>query len=116
MGEIDPGIGNGLPNQHCGLKASHPMHANDGTYCDGVPPLGPFLELVVRVPLVDELAMTGADHQEALQCILDEGLQTFAFDELTNPRTSVALRLRWCGEDRVYPLVPDGDYSLKVRE
>lgn len=117
MGEMNLPQG---PHRHCGLLAGHPKHSNitpvDGSYCDGVTPLGPLLELVVRVPLVEEMSMDGATHEEVLACILEEGLQTYAFEELTSSRTRVALRLRWGGEDRVYPLVPDGDYALKVKD
>lgn len=111
------------PHVHCGNQKQHERHPNSPiepggpgsySYCDGVPPLEPFLELVVRVPLIGEMSMHPATHQEVLECILEEGLQTYAFDELTSARTRVALRLRWGGEDRVYPLVPDGDYGLKV--
>jgi hypothetical protein len=91
------------------------VHENGDFWCDGVPVLGPFVELVVRVQLVGEMSMEPATHEEALMCILEEGVQTYVFDELLSSRTRVALRLRWGGEDRVYSLVPDGDYALKVK-
>ena len=107
MGSID----NGTPKRHCGNQELHVKHLNvhaslvDGTYCDGVPELGEFVELTVRVPLVAYLNMNDcASHQEALDTILDEGISTYIFDEVHSENSSVVLRLRVKGEDRVYPL------------
>lgn len=141
---LSHGIDNGTPSRHCGNDVEHPKHLNavlgesapasftddgkvmmnarkvvyDGTYCDGVPPLGDFVELTVRVPLTDYLAMTDVPtHSDALNAILDEGLSTYIWDELTSTRTRVALRLRTKGEDRTYPLRPaDNQMSMEVNE
>lgn len=120
-------IGNGLPHKPCGaIPGHHEVHTyaerqtEPSHWCDGVPVLGPFVELTIRVPLVDEMSMEPATHEEALMCIMDEGVQTYVFDELLSSRTRVALRLRWGGEDRVYPLVtehsPTGSSCLVVKK
>lgn len=105
-------IGNGVPKQHCGLPHEHVNHTQGGTpeaphfWCDGVPVLGPFIELVVRVPLVGTLDMGDVTHAEALEEILEEGLGTYVWDEMFPPNATAlaSMRLRCGGEDRVYPL------------
>ena len=107
MGVVS-GIDNTLTAQHCGQPTSHARHATDGTWCDGITPLVPFGELTVRVPLTGHMSMEPATHDEALHCILDEGLGAYVWDMLDQPTTRAALRLRWGGQDRVYPLTLEG--------
>lgn len=105
------GPDNTMTSRHCGQAGQHDRHGNlpiDGTYCDGVPRLGPFVELTVRVPLTGHMSMEPATHDEALHCILDEGLGAYIWDMLDEPTTRAALRLRWGGQDRVYPLTLEG--------
>lgn len=110
------------PKLHCGNESLHTPHPNSSgqppsstpegdspsVWCDGVPPLKPFVELTVRVPLdnhfisAEDLADLG--HGGALDWIMEEGLSTFIWDEVDSPNTRAVLRLRACGHDRVYPL------------
>lgn len=106
MGQLSEIIPQG-PNIHCGLLASHSRHPNSGTpsWCDGIPPLEPFIELVVRVQLKDHLNPGGLTHSQLLKDIQEEGLQTYVWDEIDTSGTVAALRVRWGGNDRVYPVV-----------
>lgn len=109
MGEMMP-IPQG-PNMHCGNTEPHDKHPTTGAWCDGVPPLEPFVELVVRVPLTGDLAFPGEEHALIVQCILDD-LPSYVFEEMYPPTAAKSsLRVRAGGEDRVYPLrYENGDW------
>jgi hypothetical protein len=106
MGEVK--LENGMPSRHCGLLDGHPRHPNlmpvDGTYCNGVTPLQPFVELTVRVPTRSLLGAEDNDHQKVLALLHDEGLGIL-LDMLDREETRCALRVRAGAEDRVYPLL-----------
>jgi hypothetical protein len=112
-------IGNGRAHHHCGKPQEHSVHENGDFWCDGVPVLGPFVELTIRVPLFDYLALNDCTHAEALDAILEE-LGAFTWDERDENGTRTVLRLRQGGEDRVYPLVvehgPTGGRCLVVKK
>ncbi len=114
MGELIP---QHYRREYCGAAEPHDRHVNEilGKWCTGVPPLTPFVELTVRVPLVGSMDMGDAEHSEVLGAILEEGLATYIWDELDSPETKSVLRLRVGGEDRVYPLVHQGN-GMVVRE
>lgn len=102
-------IDNGTPKRHCGLKTGHPRHWNinptDGTYCDGVPELGHFVELTVRVPMVAFFGNDPTTQDKVMQLLHDEGLGII-LDELVDADTRCALRVRsGDGEDKMYPLL-----------
>jgi hypothetical protein len=122
VGILEHGIDNGTPSRHCGDPASHPKHAvtenwvtgehlpDERSYCDGVTPLGDFVELTVRVPLAGWLKPEdGLTHEELLRDMLEEGLSTYIWDELDASSTKAVLRLRACGKDAVYPLRYNGN-------
>jgi hypothetical protein len=97
------------PNVHCGKPEEHDVHPNvtDGrlnAYCDGVPQLDAFLELVVRVPIAPFGFPKDMPHEDLVQEIRDEGIGTFVIDQIDDDLSRVALRVRWGGQDRVYPL------------
>lgn len=120
MGSVSLPMAQG-PRRHCGNPEPHELHPNhvpvegaatipqevrtDGTWCDGIPPLQPFVELAVRVPLVGDLDFKGEPHSEVLRCILD-GLGSYIFDEMYPPTgvAKIVMRLRVTGEDGVYPI------------
>lgn len=120
MGSVSMPIAQG-PRRHCGNLEPHELHPNhvpvegaatipqevraDGTWCDGILPLKPFLDLSIRVPLVGEMSMDPATHEEALDIVLEE-LPSFTWDQMfpPGPTATSTLRLRWGGEDRVYPI------------
>jgi hypothetical protein len=118
MGETQ--LSNGIPKRHCGLQEAHFAHPNtaplaphpvDGTYCDGVPELGSFVELAVRVPLAHFFGDRQVGQKEALNLFGDEGLGLF-LDEFLQPienGTRAVLRVRAGGEDQVYPLTCEPD-------
>lgn len=99
------------PNQHCGSTDSHFPHPNPSTlyataWCDGVLPLEPFVELVVRVPLEHFGFPADHTHEQVVDDIVEEGLVTFTIDEMYHGgHGRAALRVRWGGKDVVYPLV-----------
>jgi hypothetical protein len=103
-------IGNGLPHKPCGaIPGHHEVHTyaegqtTPNFWCDGVPVLGPFVELTIRVPLVGYLDFEESDHERTLEAILEE-LGTFTWDEVDSRDTRTVLRLRQGGEDTVHPL------------
>lgn len=103
-------IGNGLPHKPCGaIPGMHEVHtyAEDQTepnfWCDGVPVLGSFIELVVRVPLTGELDQNGTTHEETLADVLEEP-DAYLWDEVGGTTSRTALRVRHGGKDQVYPL------------
>lgn len=103
------------PSVHCGEAEQHPQHANtsntvlENAYCNGVPLLPPFVEMFVRVPLESMLEEGELmSHAQMLADIVEEGLGAFILDKIDHPTTRSALRLRWGGEDKVYPLRAEG--------
>lgn len=112
------------PMKHCGDLQPHDKHPNQSTiggkasvgmWCDGIPPLEPFLELTVRVPL-GNFPGEGGTHTELMRDICDEGIGTYAIDPIGDPGVTVVLRVRTQdGVDRVYPVkrgVPEGQGKL----
>jgi len=111
------------PNKHCGNVELHERHASVGefvpvsasgrrvqvgqTWCDGIPPLEPFVELTVRVPLAHFM---GSDpearhHKVILGWLAEEGLGVIV-DEMGERGSATVLRVRTGdGVDRVYPLI-----------
>lgn len=110
MGSVSQPLPQG-PNQHCGGTEPHSAHPNPSTlyakaWCDGVPQLEPFVELVVRVPFVGYLTpMPGTPHEKVVQLIAEEGIGTYTTDEMgVGGYAKASLRVRWGGKDVVYPL------------
>jgi hypothetical protein len=100
------------------LHDKHPNSTNTvvvNAWCDGQLVLEPFVELVVRVPLKefgfdDEMSLA-----EVVKEIREEGIGTYVIDTMDDPTTRVALRVRWGGEDRVFPVrrrMPEGQGKL----
>lgn len=125
MGSLSSPLPQG-PRKHCGKLDPHDKHSMPdqgfvhgpefkNTWCDGVPPLGPFVELLVRVPL-GNFGPEGVTHAELMRDICDEGIGTYAIEPIGNPGVSVNLRVRTVdGVDRVYPVkrgVPEGQSKL----
>lgn len=110
MGAMSGGIDNGMSKVHCGLAEEHDVHLNSfpetvGSYCDGVPPLGHFVELTVRVPMVALFGNDPTTQDKVLGLLHDEGLGIL-IDEVTESDTRCALRVRsGDGKDKVYPLL-----------
>jgi hypothetical protein len=103
------------PNIHCGDKEPHDKHANavvPNAWCDGVPPLESFYELTIRVPL-SCYGHADDSHQQALHLLNEEGLG-FILDQATNTAALLALRVRAGGEDRFYPMFPNGTAGFKM--
>lgn len=119
MGEMKVIIPQG-PNRHCGKASEHERHSNvvpvngefvlpregrvvaDGTWCDGVPQLEPFYELMVRVPM-RAFGMEPLTHLQSLEILADMGLGCL-IDEIGESATTT-LRVRGRdGVDKVYPL------------
>jgi hypothetical protein len=106
-------IANGRAHHHCGKPQEHPVHENGDFWCDGVPVLGPFVELTIRVPLVGNLCFPKEAHEVVFETILEE-MATFTWDEVDSHDTRTVLRLRQGGEDRVYPLkMVNGAWRVK---
>lgn len=99
------------PNVHCGNDAKHAKHSNrtntflHAAWCDGEPPLEPFIELAIRIPLE---AMFGDDlvsHVPVMRTLAEEGLATLV-DYMNDKTAKTTLRVRTGdGLDRVYPVV-----------
>lgn len=103
-------IDNGTPKRHCHLKCSHPRHHNinptDGTYCDGVPEVEPFLELTVRASIKELFGEMNLTHEQALHLVGRYGLGML-IDCIGKPETAMVLRVRVGEKDQVYPLLKD---------
>jgi hypothetical protein len=116
MGSLSGGVIPQGPNRHCGDIEKHESHAHlpnvedgfassDHAWCDGIPPLEPFVELVARVPLGSWGFPEDYTHAQVVQAIQDEGIPTFVFDEMApGGFAKASLRVRWGGVDRVYPV------------
>jgi len=108
MGEVNAILPQG-PHIHCGDMPQHDKHPNTtntvipNAWCAGVPPLKSFVELVVRVPLGEADGLKDLSHEEMVRNISDEGLVSFVIDGIDTEGSSVTLRVRWGGKDRVYP-------------
>lgn len=111
MGEMNRILPQG-PNIHCGTAVKHSQHPNctttilENAYCDGVPLLPPFVEFTMRVPLGEEV--DHLSHGELLADILREGLGSFVLNFIEAESTRSVLRVRFGGQDRAYPLKPEG--------
>jgi hypothetical protein len=117
MGEMTEVIPQG-PNRHCGDLEPHDRHVNKatlgggvGAWCDGVTPLGAFVELTIRVPL----QRAGTSHKAAMAFMERTGLGMFV-SYLDHPNTALVLRARTQdGLDVVYPVVrSDNGKGFKV--
>lgn len=110
MGALSEAMPQG-PNRHCGDVERHIAHTNpssaeDTAWCDGIPPLEPFVELVARVPLGSWGFPEDYTHAQVVRAIQDEGIPTIVFDEMApGGFAKASLRVRWGGEDRYYPVV-----------
>jgi hypothetical protein len=107
-------IDNGAPNVHCGNPAPHVRHGNTrkarGSWCDGIPPLEPFVELTIRATLTE---LFGIDkpirHDRALHLIAKYGMGMLV-DCIDKPDTAMVLRVRTNdGRDKVYPIIKSSE-------
>lgn len=97
------------PNIHCGNDDLHVKHANTviaNAWCDGVPPLPPFVEVTVRIP-IEKLGFFDAD-KVPHQLVLDElgrvGLGP-VFSSIAHAMALI-MRVRTSdGIDKIYPMV-----------
>ena len=106
---MERGIPNGTPSKHCGNPEPHERHASVGEWCDGVPPLEPFLELTVRASVRELFGDVNPSHQQALHLIARYGLGMLV-DCIEKPETARVLRVRTGdGVDKVYPLLVNAD-------
>lgn len=117
MGVIPQG-----PTQHCGNRQPHEMHVNEdpgavhGSHCDGVPPLDPFVELAIRVPMATFME-TGlpVDQNEVLGRLCEFGVWPVV-ELVSRPGSSACVRVRTTDRvDKVYPVVrgvPEGQGML----
>jgi hypothetical protein len=107
------------PEWHCGNLVKHDKHASVGEFvptgkdgsrvqvgqkwCDGNPPLEPFVELTVRVPL-DHWREKVWGHEEALRFLGLYGLGLFS-DAMGQEGVSMVMRVRTPDKDHVYPVL-----------
>jgi hypothetical protein len=107
MGEVTTVIPQG-PNRHCGKLEEHERHPNrapgpDYDWCDGVPPIEPFVELTIRVPLKPQ-GVVADNHEMARRLFGRKGLGFFV-ENLEHPDTRLVLRIRTTDKDAVYPVI-----------
>ena len=111
-------VDNGTPSKHCGILEPHPKHQNVRSpggkplglkdlpsYCDGVPPLEPFVELTIRASVRELFGEVTMTHDQALCMVSKYGLGMLV-DCIDKPETAKVLRVRsGDGKDKVYPLI-----------
>jgi hypothetical protein len=115
------------PNRHCGNPELHDRHQNINaalatldSWCDGIPPLAEFVELVMRVPLTAFFGSEGAGehyntHEEVLDALGEEtGHINYLIEFADAEGTSVTVRLRALGKDKVYQ-ASDGEWPSGER-
>lgn len=105
MGEVR--LQNGMPSVHCGQLEEHTKHPNKDqtTYCDGVQPLEPFVELTVRASMRELFGELAVTQEQARHLVAKYGLGLLV-DCIGKPQTGMILRVRSeDGVDKVYPLV-----------
>ena len=133
MGTLNSIIPQG-PNRHCGNPEKHDRHSNvrlddvadpkvfeyEGSWCDGIPPLEPFAELTIRVPLTRNVDGTGAivvgdgsTYDLVVEILTDGDILSIFQAYFPLAKTSRVLRVRWGGRDEVYPL---GNRGRVLRE
>lgn len=110
------------PMKHCDNLEPHDKHPRyihvegtwpmtdgvtvDDSWCDGVPPLKPFVELLIRVDL--ELwggTADGRDHQGVLEFLEANGGLGVIVDAIGSKHSSVVLRVRTEDLDKAYPII-----------
>lgn len=110
------------PNRHCGNPELHVKHASVGEFvpvsatgervqvgqawCDGVPPLPPFVEVTVRVP-IEQLGFIDAD-KVPHQLVLDELGRVGLGPVFSSIAYAMALIIRVRtsdGIDKIYPML-----------
>lgn len=125
MGSLDGGVDNGTPSRHCGKIEPHgkhhnvrspggkPLGMNDlPSYCDGVPPLEPFVELTIRASMQELFGEMAPTQEQAQHLVARYGLGLL-IDCLDKPETAMVLRVRsGDGQDKVYPLLKRKDGSM----
>jgi hypothetical protein len=124
MGQLSSILPQG-PEVHCGLRAKHPAHTNNSNtvihnaWCDGNPPLEPFVELTIRVPMNfwrDDMPEWG--HAKVLTFLGLQGIGVIV-DAMGHEDAAMVMRVRTNDKDHVYPVLKKkgrSDLSVVVDE